>query len=773
MLQQLPITPHLDAICKTLKQSDSHFLVLTAETGAGKSTAVPLALLKHFSNKIVMLEPRRIAVLAVASRVSELLGEETGDTAGYTMHLERKVSSKTRFTVMTESILTRMIQQDPSLDGIDVVVIDEFHERSIHADLALAFLKEAMALRDDLYVIVMSATIDSEGIASYLGTKEKPAPVYSVPGKLFPVTVSYSGQITPAEAVLQELYSSRTGSILAFLPGISDIRRTEQEIKEQVPDAYIQILHSSISFSEQKKVLASTEILSKELKGRRRVILSSAIAETSLTVPDVTVVIDSGLSRINRMNIDCGMETLVTETESLFSARQRMGRAGRTQAGHCIRLWKEHDVLPERTPPEILRTDITPLVLECAQWGIADRLSLNWLDAPPQNAWNSALKLLEQLECIKDKRITKKGCEVLNLPLHPRLACTALAENGSGRALISILKYSSYRTSAPNIQKRFIDNIKDRLKKCNSYPVEIPLLAGFPDRIARNVQDSAYQFPSGRMAQLPKTEQPPYPHWIIAPEADAGERTGRIYQWEPIDENQALKFLTEHSKEQTAVEFADNSSKLKKTQYTLYGKIIISEKRIPATQEDFALAACNEIKTKGIQWLSLSDRTKLFLLRAEFYMQHSKKDIPLPLPDYLKSCAEEWLVPFITSNSINDGNVFQAMHYFLDGNAVDENVPERIRVANGKNFKMTYKKNEETGTITPVLEVIIQQIFGCLETPKIMGVPVLLKLLSPARRPLQITNDLAGFWNGTWNDICKEMKGRYPKHNWDYTICTE
>ncbi|MBR1912098.1 MAG: ATP-dependent RNA helicase [Treponema sp.] len=778
MLQSLPITPHLDAICNALKQSNSHFLVLTAETGAGKSTAVPIALLQHFQHNIVMLEPRRIAVLAVAARVSELLGQETGNTAGYVMHLEKNISKDTRFTVMTESILTRMIQKDPALEGIDVVVIDEFHERSIHADLALAFLKEAMSLRSDLFVIVMSATIDAQGIAAYLGTKESPAPIYSVPGKMYPVSIEYQGHATAAEAVLKELHSSesqapRRGSILVFLPGIQDIRRTEQELRQSIPDAYIQILHSSISIQEQRKVLAPAE-----QNGRRRIILSSAIAETSLTVPDVTVVIDSGLSRINRMNIDCGMETLVTETESRFSAQQRMGRAGRTQPGHCIRLWKEHDVLPDRTPPEILRTDLTALVLECAQWGITDRLALDWLDAPPVNAWNGSVALLEQLGCLKDKKITQKGSDVLNLPLHPRLACTALADNGSGTALQSVLHYSNYKTAAPAIQKRFLNNLKDRLKNCHSYPSEMPLLAGFPDRIAKklnteNAAEALYQFPSGRMAQLSKTEQPPYPQWIIAPEADAGERTGRIFQWEAISEEQAASFLQAHSHTETKSECAANSLKLKKTQYTMYGKIILAEKNVPATQADFVQAVCASVKANGIEWLPLSDKTKLFLLRSEFYIQHSHSGIPLPLADYVTSHVEEWLVPFITSQTISEQDIFQALHYFLDGATVDINVPERLNVENGKSFKMSYEKNADSGVITPVLEVIIQQIFGCMKTPKVMGVPVLLKLLSPARRPLQITEDLAGFWNGTWNDICKEMKGRYPKHNWNYKVATD
>lgn len=779
MLESLPIASHLDNICNTLKASPSRFLVLTAETGAGKSTAVPLALLRHFKQKIIMLEPRRIAALAVASRVSELLGEAPGETAGYIMHLERNVSSKTRFTVITESILTRMMQSDPSLEGIDVVVIDEFHERSIHADLALALLKELMILRDDLYVIVMSATINAQGIASYLGSKENPAPIYEVPGKMFPVSIEYKDGISMADAVMQELSSDRTGSILAFLPGIADIKRTEQKLRELNSNAYIQILHSSVSMQDQKKITSPAEQNThEELSEKRRIILSSAIAETSLTIPDVTVVIDSGLSRINRMNVACGMETLSTETESKFSAKQRMGRAGRTQAGHCIRLWKEHDILPERTPPEILRTDLTQLVLECTLWGVKDRLELDWLDTPPASAWDSSVNLLEQLGCIERTNdgtvtITQKGKNVLQLPLHPRLACTALADNSSEIALKKVLEYSTFSSSAPAVQKRFLDNIRERLKRCQTYPCKTPLLAGFPDRIACNAGDRTYQFPSGRMAQLPKTEQPPYPKWIVAPEADAGERTGLIYRWEPLSEEQAQDFLKERVHTETIAEFADDSFKLKKTQYTQYGKIILAERKLAATQKDFAQAVCNAVKQKGIQWLPLSDKSRLFLLRAEFYMHHSQSEIPQPLEEYLKSRTEEWLVPFITENAISEETVFSALHYFLDGSTIDAKVPERLTVANGRSFRMTYEKNKETGLIKPVLEVIIQQIFGCMETPKVMGIPVLLRLLSPARRPLQVTDDLAGFWNGTWQEICKEMKGRYPKHNWDYRLYKE
>ena len=359
-MQNLPIIPYLDEICCTLKNSSSRFLVLTAETAAGKSTAVPQAILKAFPQSVIMLEPRRLAVLSIANRIAEALGEKVGQTVGYRMHLESKISKETRLEIITEAILTRKLQSDPSLEGISVVIIDEFHERSIHADLALAFLKEAMELRDDLYVIVMSATIETEKVAEYLGSKEQPAPVMKIPGRQFPVEIEYSGKISVSSAIITTLRSikDKKQTILAFLPGIADIRRCKAELEKigfPNENTELMILHSSITLDEQKKVLSPLK------EGVTRIILSSAIAETSLTVPGVKTVIDSGLSRINRMNISLGMEHLVTENESMFSAEQRAGRAGRLGPGKCIRLWNKNDVRIENTPAEILRSDITSL----------------------------------------------------------------------------------------------------------------------------------------------------------------------------------------------------------------------------------------------------------------------------------------------------------------------------------------------------------------------------------------------------------------------------
>ncbi|MFA6856094.1 MAG: ATP-dependent helicase HrpB [Treponema sp.] len=804
-VQSLPVTPYLDAVCTALKSSPSHFLILTAETAAGKSTAVPLALLRHFDKKILMLEPRRLAALAVASRVSELLGENTGGQAGYIMHLETRLTARTRFVVMTEAVLTRMLQDDPSLDGVSVVVIDEFHERSVHADLALAFLKESMELRDDLFVIVMSATIETGRLSLYLGTGGSPAPVFRVPGRQFPVSVEYAGNISASDAVRRELGTKDKGSILVFLPGIAGIRRTAAELTRQGADADIQILHSSVNFEEQKKVLTPPPA-----GARRRVILSSAIAETSLTVPGVTVVIDSGLARLNRMNIAAGMETLSTENESVFSAAQRRGRAGRVCPGRCICLWNENDARTAEMPPEILRTDLTPLVLECAQWGVYDPDRLTWFDRPSNASWNGACSLLKQLGCLTQNgsgsslQITSLGKAALSIGLHPRLACAVLAGGDifSGAAARYVLQYSQYAGSSPALQQKFCTDIEQRVKKCRvMFPdmVRSPvfgkdtgvvlsaettvLLAGFPDRIAHLQNESGiYQFPSGRIASLPGNERrnsSGFSEWIIAPEADAGEREGRIYQYEALPKKEAEAWLAEHAVTCTECKFENGSHTLRKTEYRCYGRLVLSSKKVNPELNDFVDAVCGAVEKNGINWLPLAEKTKEFLMRAQFYEENSNTPGRKTETLSLRQTVREWLPPFLTECFITEDAVYEALRCYLDGVTIDKNVPPRIIMPDGKSYKLTYetitgRKDQKNDVrhygVRPVLEIIIQRIFGCIETPHIMGVPVLLKLLSPANRPLQITDNLAGFWQNTWPEICKEMKGRYPKHNWDYRV---
>ena len=749
-IQNLPIAPHLDEICAALRSSPSRFLVLTAETAAGKSTAVPLALLRHFAGKILVLEPRRLAAIAIANRVASLLGEEVGGAAGYRLHGENCTSKSTRLEVITQAILTRMLQADPSLDGVSVVVIDEAHERTIHADLALAFLKDAMALRDDLFVVVMSATMDTVRLCEYLG-----ASAFHVEGRQFPVEIAYASRLSAAEAVRAELRRGGSGAILVFLPGLREILQTKVELEGE--DAQILVLHSSISFAEQKKVLSPAG------SGVRRVILSSSIAETSLTVPDVALVIDSGLSRTVRLDAATGLEKMTTERESSFSAAQRAGRAGRIRAGKCVRLFAETDALPPQSA-EIERADLLSLVLECAAWGAREIADLDWLTPPKEAAWANAKSLLQTLGCLAaDGTICDKGRAALLLGESVRIACILLegkAQNRADEAISAVLPYTSYQNRA-DISRRL-----KAVKIAGAQGFANLLLAGFPDRIASLTPDFAvYKFPSGRQAALIASEAQKIaapPAFIIALDADAGSVQGKIRAYSPLDESEARAFLDARASTREVARFEGDERRFVAEEIRAYGEIVLSRRKKEPSLAAFQAAVCRAVREGGAEWLPLSAKSQSLLLRARF-LAASSPELRGKLAR-LPESAEEWLLPFVTEAAVNEQVVFDALSYYLDGGKIAALAPEEIVLANGRRRRLVYE--EIGGEIVPVLEIIIQQLFGVKETPRVAGVPVLLRLLSPASRPLQVTRDLAGFWRDTWADVCREMRGRYPKHNW-------
>lgn len=859
-LPPLPVTPYIPQIAETLKKSPSRFLILTAETGAGKSTVIPAGLPKFLDGKILMTEPRRIAALSIAERVSEILEEPCGKTCGYKIHLENKTSRETKIEVVTEAVLSRTLQNDPSLEGYSVILIDEFHERSVTTDLNLVFLREAMELRDDLYVIIMSATIETKQLSEYLGGPDyipgETVPVMEIPGRTFPVEVEYKPDSTMVRAICDELENVQRGQppviqnikrgqtpvILAFLPGIKEIRKTESELRNALGDSQnsrteIHVLHSSVSLSDQKKIFAPLP------ENTNRVIISSAIAETSLTVPCVTTVIDSGLSRVNRLNIALGMETLVTEAESEFSAEQRKGRAGRLQAGRCIRLWSKNEPRKKSMLPEILRTDISSLVLECAAWGKNLSESENFfLDSPSKAAIKTASEFLQNMNFLDSSRkITERGRLALEAGVSPRLANLILfaAENPALKedAVSLILKYSNYADSKSEMQKRFCDDIRlkiagaqnaiaahdahsNKSDKGGQPPSKTALLfAGFSDRLAKKCPETfsntgkgndkiSYQFPNGHTAFLAKDLYfSQAPDWIIAPEVLATSSGGTVFDYECVTNAEAESLISDLIHDETECFFNEDQTKISKFVYTKYGKITLSEKKVNVTKDDSVLAWCTQIRKKGLNSLNLSYKMQDFLTRADFYAVHTnagtgsdsatrgtqnaaytqapqgvqdaqgahdtQNAVPKddknttkssPSLSRLEAAPEEWLTPFLTDGKLTDEILYNAAYWYLDGATVDANVPTQLILENGRKIKVTYENGR------PVIEIIIQRIFGCFENPKIMGVPVLLKLLSPASRPLQITEDLAGFWNGSWIEICKEMKGRYPKHNWDYRI---
>lgn len=790
-IQKFPITPYLEQICDTLKKSPSHFLVLTAETAAGKSTVLPLALLEHFSGKIIMTEPRRIAVLGVANRVDELT--EKPKEVGYKIHLESRITCETRLEVVTEAILVRQLQSDPALEDYNVVVLDEFHERSVNTDLALAFLKEAMQLRDDLFVVIISATIDTKKLQRWLSLPKPPeeVPVISIPGRQFAVNVVYEPEKSIVSAVRQGIrYAGDSGNILVFLPGISDIRKAQEALLEtnefsDNSENELCILHSSISLEEQKRIISPASP-----DGKRRVILSSAIAETSLTVPGVNVVIDSGLARVNRMDINTGMEKLTTEKESEFSAEQRKGRAGRLCEGTCIRLWEKHDVRVKDFSPEILRADLVPLVLECSERGIYSVEGIDWLDSPSVAAWTESVRLLQQLGMIKkDGRITEKGKAALTLGIHPRLAGIALMAFDKSAGKLSregqelLIKFSSYSRSSVELQKRFIIDLERRLKGCNckdsqeESEYDFLILSGYPDRLAKRtseagVEPAEYKFAGGRQARLYNINAP---LWLCAPDVTAGEKEAVIFDLVELEEPKINEFLEKHSEIRQICSFTQGT--LQKFEVKCFGEIVLSSKKIALSEGDYAQAWLTEIKEKGIDCLPFDAKCESLLLRAEFIeqqnLQDSKKeeDIHNNLYSRLKLNANEWLTPFLGGkNTLTASTVYDALYWYLKGAEIDRFAPEILTLENGRRCKVKYEK---LAVIQPVIEIIIQRIFGCFQTPKIYGKKVLLRLLSPASRPLQVTDDLEHFWTGAWVEICKEMKGRYPKHNWDLSIIEE
>ena len=832
-ISHFPITEHLEKITSTLKGSPSHALVLTAETGAGKSTVLPLALLQEFSAsftanstssaststssraKILMTEPRRLAVVGVANRLAEELEEAPGGRIGYRIHLENRVSSETKLEVMTEGILIRMLQSDPALEGVNLVILDEFHERSINTDLALAFLREAMELRDDLFILIMSATIESKKIAAFLG---QDTPVLEIPGRTFPVDIQYQPDMTIDDAVhsaIEKQLPPAGGdvagkAILCFLPGIREIRSAQASLsltlKSKIESGKIEvcILHSSISFSEQK------HILTPPAPGSIRIILSSAIAETSLTLPGVVCVIDSGLSRVNRINLSTGMENLVTEAESEFSAAQRAGRAGREREGSCIRLWNKFDVRQKEVQPEILRTDLTQLVLECSERGIYELSKIQLLDSPTQNAWEAAAEFLKETGCIDENlRITERGQAALSLGISIRLALIAIDgyqisdknhANLSPKTSEYLLKFSQYAQNSPKIQNQFLANLEEKLNKIckNSQNFEqiqsksanfeekfhknpLILLSGFPDRLAlrlaefrKNSDGSAsplYQFPSGRKALLHNSKHT-NAKWIVAPEVIAGQSEGIIFDFEELSDQQAEDWLKNRTQSKVICRF--EKGKIIKTENLCYGQILLSSKKLLSTKEDYAAAWMTEIRTKGMEALPLDEKCENFLERIKFLAQQNPQDNNLADKiTGLTDKPESWLLPFITSNSLTAQTIYQALNYFFGEFNIEESVPLQINLQNGNRAKIKYEKlaspdDKTLLVIRPVIEIIIQRAFGCTITPKIAGMKVLFRLLSPAQRPLQITDDLEGFWSSTWPEICREMKGRYPKHNWDW-----
>lgn len=824
-MDELPVLSALPALRRSLDTQQR--AVLTAPPGSGKTTLVPLKLLKEpwlVGQKIILLEPRRLAARAAAARMADLLGEKVGERVGYRIRLDNKVSARTRIEVVTEGILTRRLQRDPELSGVGLVIFDEFHERSLHADLALAFTLDVMAgLRDDLRLLVMSATLASEAVSKLLGG----APVISATGRSYPVETHYLGDPPTdrrlpdavASAALQVLHQAQ-GDLLVFLPGVGEIRQVEERLSahfgSMADSPLICPLYGDLSKAEQDRAILP------DPNGRRRVVLATSIAETSLTIEGVTTVLDSGWSRLPRFLPNIGMSRLETVRVSRAAADQRAGRAGRLGPGECYRLWSEHRQasLSAQQPAEILEADLAPLVLDILQWGVTTPDDLQWLDPPPKGAYAQACDLLRSLGALDAQgRLTVMGKAMSNLPLHPRLAHMLLrAGSHSARklacdlaALLSerdILLRGKGASGNVDVEYRLslleqwraggkrharmqgvdfqgcrrVDQVSQQyqrqLRKSalpeeeGAVTVQGLLAMSYPDRVGRQTRHGRFQLSSGRGAWIAQEDTLAGASFIVAAQLDAGRTEGRVQLAATISESE-LRQLPDLRLEIADSVVWDRHKQLVMTQRVeRLGALQLSAKPLrdadPEAVRGAMLQGIRELGSDCLPWSKSSQqwRNRAVCL-AEWQPDAGWPDLT---DTWLMEHLDEWLAPWLDGVSrrtqlqkLDLLSILQSQLTWDQLRLLEVAAPTHLQVPSGSRKRLEY----EPGSI-PVLAVRLQEVFGLKETPRICQgqVPVVMHLLSPAQRPIQVTQDLQGFWERTYSEVKKELKGRYPKHYW-------
>ena len=772
--------------------------LLVAEPGAGKTTRVPLKLLdapwlKH--QKIVMLEPRRLAARNAAHRMAETLGEEVGGTVGYTVRLERRVSAKTRIEVVTEGILTRRLQQDPELSGTGLVIFDEFHERSLDADFGLALTLDIQrGLRDDLKILVMSATLDAARVAAHLGD----APVIDAPGRVFPVETRHldkaQRQTISADALraVHRALDETDTSILVFLPGEAEIRRTEDALNSSgLPkNTVVRPLYGAMSFAEQDAAIRPSP------PGERKIVLATTIAETSLTIDGIGAVIDCGFKRVPRFDPASGMTALETVRVSLASADQRRGRAGRLGPGVGYRLWPEAEsrALKAHDDPEIFVADLAPLVLELAAWGVTDPKALPWLDPPPAAPFAQAQDLLKRLEALDaENKITAMGKQMVRLPLHPRLAHmvvkghSALAadlaamlseRDGLPRAvgvditarLTAIRGGARDRIRQTAKQIRQIAGIKD--EETDVSPGVLVAYA-FPDRIAQaRGGDRRYRLSGGGGAVLPEHDALVTQDFLAVATTDGAAGDQKIYLAAPL----SLKEIEEHFRDQIEARdgvFWDSRTKaVSASKSRRLGALVLEEK--PSTNADPTLIAdamTQGVREMGLASLPWTEGAKILRARVMFLRRlFPEEGWPDLSDEALLASLEDWLAPYLAGISrkahldrLDMHQIIQSLIPHELALKMDRLAPVRIEVPSGADVRIDYETEGD-----PVLRVRLQEMFGLARTPAIAEgrSPLRIELLSPAGRPLAVTQSLETFWTNGYPSVRSDMRGRYPKHAW-------
>jgi ATP-dependent helicase HrpB len=818
----LPVDTVLPQLLQAL--ADSPGAVLQAPPGSGKTSRVPLALLNApflQGKSLVMLEPRRLAAVNAATWLARSVGEPVGATVGYSIRFQRQVSKATRLEVVTEGLLTRRLQTDPGLDGVGLVIFDEFHERSLQADTALAFCLDVQRhLRDDLKILVMSATLESGPVSHLLGD----VPVVSCEGRMFPVDVRYlgeqAGDIAQAAARgVHRVLRETAGDILVFLPGSGEIRRCQEQLRQSLTTGAEEVvpLYGDLPFAEQERAIVPTR--------QRKVVLATAIAETSLTIEGVTVVIDAGLSRRLQYDPNTGLNRLVTVRVSAASAIQRAGRAGRLGPGACYRLWSEgtQSSLVPYNPPEIRIADLAPLALDLANWGTTDACSLSWLDPPPIGAMNEANILLRELGALdENRRITPLGRRMAGLPLHPRLARLVLDGERGGCAAVAydlaalIEERDIFRRDRQAVRPvsdcdftdrlealhewrkrgghsnaivdpsacRAVDRAADRLRQLMRVPdqaampvhdqVVLLLAQAWPDRIARQREPGSdrYLLAQGTGARLGQRSAVRDQPFIVAVEMSGSQGAEAVIHGASALTLDALRQkFGETIVRERSYGFDAGQGRVWAREDELFNRLVLTSRPVPPSDEELFATWLAEIgREDGLVLLPWSQSARQFQARVVLLHRVCPEE---PWPDlgddWLAVHLEEWLPPWLAGVRTLADLQRLDLHAILKGllpwdlqRRLDEGVPTHIAVPSGSRIAIDYVGD------APVLAVKLQELFGLAETPTVAWgrVPLLLHLLSPARRPIQVTGDLRSFWNTTYPEVKKELKGRYPRHPW-------
>lgn len=803
-----PVHEILPALKTSLAENKT--VILQAPPGAGKSTIVPLELADEpwlKGKKIVMLEPRRLAARSVAMRMASLREEAAGQQIGYRIRFENCVSTHTRIEVVTEGILTRMIQRDSALEQVGLVIFDEFHERSLQADLALALcLQVQQLLRPELRILIMSATLDGERLSAQLNN----APVISSAGIRYPVTIYYLGDnkdeplhVRTTKAI-RKAFTDQAGDILVFLPGAGEIKRIVEVLETGSSPALVLPLYGDLPFKKQQEAILP------DPNGRRKIVLATSIAETSLTIEGIATVIDSGFSRVPRFDPRSGLTRLETVRVTKDAADQRTGRAGRLGPGVCYRLWSEatHRYLADQRKPEILEADLAPLVLELCAWGVQDVTELTWITLPPAGAVSQAKDLLVQLEAIENNRITERGRKMASLPTHPRIAHMLTAPDNNMLALATdvaalleerdpLIRQTSAdlslrievlrkwrRGEQVDAERSVLERI-ERLAKAwrkhfslaadNSLPSDydtgLLLAMAYPERIAQRIEKHGerYKLANGRVAKLPSHDPLVHSEWIVAAQVDAGSGEGKIFLAAPVHEENLLNQVTIAE----VVRWDSARGMVEGVEEKRIGNLVLGKQPLVALPDKKRIEViCRAVQEEGLRllnWQEMHTHWQRRILSLRFW--RPEENWPDVSEKKLLETVCNWLSPFL--QSVNNRADLQRLDLqaALDGllpwelqSKLNQLAPAKLEVPSGSVIPVTYFSDGQP----PVMEVRLQEVFGLPDTPAVNEgrIKITLHLLSPGYKPVQVTQDLKSFWNSTYHEVKKELKRRYPKHSW-------